>query len=35
VELHHGKIAVASTVGHGTTVTLKLPLFPSNPLEAK
>lgn len=35
VELHHGNIAVASTVGHGTTVTLKLPLFPSNPLEAK
>ena len=25
VELHHGSVAVASTVGAGTTVTIRLP----------
>lgn len=27
VELHHGKITMNSAVGHGTTVTVRLPLF--------
>lgn len=35
VELHRGKIKVESTVGRGTTVTVKLPLFATNPQEAK
>jgi signal transduction histidine kinase len=30
VELHRGKIKVESTVGRGTTVTVKLPLFESS-----
>jgi len=29
VDLHHGSIAVESRVGHGTTVTVRLPIFPS------
>jgi PAS domain S-box-containing protein len=35
VELHRGKIKVESAVGRGTTVTVRLPLFVTNPLEAK
>jgi PAS domain S-box-containing protein len=35
VELHRGKIKVESTVGRGTTVIVKLPLFATNSLEAK
>lgn len=35
VELHRGKIKVESTVGRGTTVTVKLPLFATNHQEAK
>jgi signal transduction histidine kinase len=38
VELHRGKIKVESAVGRGTTVTVRLPLFvtnPSHPQEAK
>jgi signal transduction histidine kinase len=35
VELQRGKIKVESTIGRGTTVTVKLPLFASNPQEAK
>jgi signal transduction histidine kinase len=35
VELHRGKIKVESTVGRGTTVTVRLPLFATNPQEAK
>ena len=35
VELHRGKIKVESAVGRGTTVTVKLPLFATNHLEAK
>lgn len=31
VELHRGKIKVESAVGRGTTVTVRLPLFESNP----
>ena len=30
VELHRGKIKVESAVGHGTTVTVRLPLFLPN-----
>jgi len=35
VELHRGKIKVESAVGRGTTVTVKLPLFATNPQEAE
>jgi PAS domain S-box-containing protein len=35
VELHRGKIKVESTVGRGTTVIVKLPLFAANHQEAK
>jgi PAS domain S-box-containing protein len=31
VELHHGKVQIASKVGHGTTVTVRLPVFETNP----
>jgi signal transduction histidine kinase len=27
VELHHGKVRIESKVGHGTTVTVRLPVF--------
>ncbi|HLX72312.1 MAG TPA: PAS domain S-box protein, partial [Verrucomicrobiae bacterium] len=30
VELHHGKVRVESNVGHGTTVTVRLPVFGTN-----
>lgn len=35
VELHRGKIQVASEVGRGTTVTVKIPLFPANQMALK
>jgi PAS domain S-box-containing protein len=30
VELHHGKVRIESKVGHGTTVTVRLPVFETN-----
>src|SRR5437867_3454559 len=30
VELHHGKVRIESQVGHGTTVTVRLPVFETN-----
>lgn len=35
VEMHRGKIKVESTVGRGTTVIVRLPLFATNHQEAK
>ncbi|MFO1512122.1 MAG: PAS domain S-box protein [Verrucomicrobiota bacterium] len=35
VELHRGKIKVESTVGRGTTVTVRLPLFADNSEDSK
>jgi PAS domain S-box-containing protein len=31
VELHHGNVRIESHVGHGTTVTVRLPVFENNP----
>jgi PAS domain S-box-containing protein len=30
VEMHHGKVRIESKVGHGTTVTVRLPVFETN-----
>jgi len=30
VELHHGQVRIESQIGHGTTVTVRLPVFESN-----
>jgi len=30
VELHHGKVRIESKVEHGTTVTVRLPVFETN-----
>jgi len=35
VELHRGKIKIESAVGHGTTVTVRLPLFSPTQQDAK
>jgi signal transduction histidine kinase len=35
VELHRGRITVESALGHGTTVTVRLPLFAENHPPAK
>jgi len=34
VQAHHGRVEIATADGHGTTVTLTLPVAPTKPLRS-